>query len=91
MKAMAIIRESIYESIEEQRLSIATFARSEGIDVSCWHQTFEDNYKNIYDKLPKLDAVIVTKVSRISNEITTLDEFKKMLSNKNVKLISMFS
>jgi hypothetical protein len=39
MKAMAIIRESIYESIEEQRLSIATFARSEGIDVSCWQSS----------------------------------------------------
>ncbi|MFE5321920.1 hypothetical protein ACFQ88_24830 [Paenibacillus sp. NPDC056579] len=89
MKAMAIIRESGIESTEEQRLSIT--AQSEGIDVAYWYQIFEDNYKDIYDTLPKLGAVIVTKVSRISKEVKALDEFKMMLNNNHVKLISMFS
>ncbi|ACT00295.1 recombinase family protein [Paenibacillus sp. JDR-2] len=91
MKAMAIIRDSSFESTEEQRLSISSFSQSENINIAYWYQIFEDNYNDIYDTLPKLDAVIVTKVSRISNEIKTLDEFKKMLNKNGVKLISMFS
>ncbi|MCK9858945.1 recombinase family protein [Paenibacillus sp. ATY16] len=91
MKAMAILRDSSFESAEEQRLSITSFAQSENIKVAYWHQIFEDNYAGIYDKLPKLDAVIVTKVSRISKEVKMLDEFKKTLYKNGVKLISMFS
>ncbi|MCM3626787.1 recombinase family protein [Paenibacillus glycanilyticus] len=91
MKAMAILRECSFESTQDQRRSITSYARSEGIDVAYWYQIFEDNYKDIYEKLPKLGAVIVTKVSRISKEVATLDEFKVMLHNHSVELISMYS
>jgi|GEM_PF-4954766 hypothetical protein len=91
MKAMAIVRECSYESIEEQRLQIAAYAEFEGINVTHVYHLVEDNYKAVYEELPKLDAVIVTNISRISKELKALDEFNKILKMNSVKLISMFS
>ncbi|WP_458414891.1 recombinase family protein [Schinkia sp. CFF1] len=89
MKGIAIVRSSITENHEEQRLKIAAYAQSEGINVIHLDIRVDDNFENIYDSLDEADVVIVTDITRISREKRVLGDFLSLLEQKYVRLISL--
>lgn len=89
MKALAIVRSAMSESIEEQRLRIAAYAQSENIDVVHLDIRTDDNFNNILHSLKVVDVVIVTDLTRITRNVEILSEFQKTLDQNNVKLITL--
>jgi DNA invertase Pin-like site-specific DNA recombinase len=89
MKALAIVRSVISESVEEQRLRIAAYAQSENIDVVHLDIRVDDNFENILHSLKVVDVLIVTNLARITRNAETLNEFQKTLDQNNVKLIAL--
>lgn len=89
MKALAITRSSISESYEDQRKVIAAYAESEKIELIHLDIRADDNFENIRDSLSKVDAVIVTDLTRVTRNMETLNSFKQLLEQNNIKLISL--
>lgn len=89
MKALAILRESIYENFEEQRLRIGHYAQSENIDVISTDYRVDDNFDNIVHALHDVDIVIVTEPTRVTSSRNEFDKFMKLLDRFNVKLVSV--
>lgn len=91
MKALAIIRSSVSESIEDQQKWMEAFAQSEGIEIT--HTVIkgaeDPDFVYVEKTLRLVDIVVVTDFSRITRRADRLKEFKKLLDIHNVKLISM--
>jgi DNA invertase Pin-like site-specific DNA recombinase len=89
MKALAIVRSSVSENIEEQRLRITAYAQSENINVVHVDIRVDEDFGNIKHSLEIVDIVIVTELTRITNDSDKMNEFKELLSNYRVKLVSL--